>query len=368
MASLGTSNPENEFFASHPEHCRRDLEKRLLPTPCLAQALKSISLPWQTGGLEEYVEHEVVIAQPHIVFHALYERGRDTFDTIFIGGESRRLEMFWDQMQDHPSMQDHPLNQRSDFSQKCIPIEIHFDAVPVVAIGRKAQQSVNGYSWKSEMVLGDPTLLRLLIGILWKGYLYNSATLNTRAEYWLHVCYSFFWLWKGLWPTHDEYDKPLKHGKRGHLAGGFYATIWNICGDLDAMADELGLNHASSKEPCYCCGADEADYHWNRLTPTAPFLEKLWTAKLWKARMQHRHRLLGQPGVGHATCVPDHMHVKHLGSDKYDYGSVLQLLTHHVMPSSPENNLRALNEHLKLAYAECQIPAMIFRRSSIRGG
>ena len=58
------------------------------------------------------------------------------------------------------------------------------------------------------------------------------------------------------------------------------------------------------------------------------------------------------PGVSIATVYPDAMHIKHLGTDQYDYGSVIKLLTHHMMPSTPDLNLDAFVAHLKLAYKD----------------
>ena len=46
------------------------------------------------------------------------------------------------------------------------------------------------------------------------------------------------------------------------------------------------------------------------------------------------------------------MHIKHLGTDQYDYGSVIKFLTHHIMPASPDINLDAFVAHLKMAYED----------------
>ena len=46
------------------------------------------------------------------------------------------------------------------------------------------------------------------------------------------------------------------------------------------------------------------------------------------------------------------MRIKHLGTDQYDFGSVIKFLTHHIMPASPDINLDAFVAHLKMAYED----------------
>jgi len=148
------------------------------------------------------------------------------------------------------------------------------------------------------------------------------------------------------------HDRPLRRGRQGELADGFFAVIFGICSDLDALADELGLEHHGSAHPCCYCKADEHEQDWKDLVPTARFMTTLHTASLWRARAGHKHRLLTLPGLSVLTCFPDAMHIKHQGTDTYDYASVIKLLTHHIMPASPEQNLEAFVEHLKLAYKD----------------
>ena len=58
------------------------------------------------------------------------------------------------------------------------------------------------------------------------------------------------------------------------------------------------------------------------------------------------------PGVGITTLCPDGMHIKHLGTDQYDFGSVVKMLVYHVMLASPELNCSAFMAHLSVAYKE----------------
>lgn len=56
-------------------------------------------------------------------------------------------------------------------------------------------------------------------------------------------------------------------------------------------------------------------------------------------------------GVSILNIMPDLMHVKHLGTDQYFYGSVLKLLIHSVLPGSQSANLETVWTELCEAYA-----------------
>ena len=124
----------------------------------------------------------------------------------------------------------------------------------------------------------------------------NDIEHNTRAKFWLHVCWSLFWLHQGRWPDVDEFDHPIVGGRSGELADGWSATIWSIDADLDALSDELGLANVNSKEPCCFCGADETEAPWIHLRKDAKFMKLLWTIRLWRARTGYKHRHLSNHG------------------------------------------------------------------------
>ena len=331
------------------QHCREQLE-RLLQDPLLLPALRIVQIPF-IDGCDRVKDHDVAILQPHVVFHLIYHHRRTIFDRIFLGGSVANLRRFWSDMEDHPNLKDHPCVQQSNYKELAVPIEIHFDGIPVTAIGRKAAQSAIGYSWKSMVVMGNPQLLRMLIGFLWKSMLIKEGKVS-QDRFWLYVCYSLFWLYKGLWPWVDEHDVALVGAKQGQLADGFFCAISALCSDLVEIESELGLNSSTSRKPCVLCDADECDAHWNNLRPGAAWMLTIWTANLWRARMTHRHRLMDQPGVSALSYAPDLMHNKHLGSDQRDYGSTIKLLTHYLMPGSPQQNIEAFMEHLQQAYQD----------------
>ena len=75
------------------------------------------------------------------------------------------------------------------------------------------------------------------------------------------ICWSFNALEKGFHPTHDSDGKPLQKGspfyasKGKPLCSGYRAVLWNIQGDAEFFANQLGLAHWGSLSPCMECDA-----------------------------------------------------------------------------------------------------------------
>lgn len=72
-----------------------------------------------------------------------------------------------------------------------------------------------------------------------------------------------------------------------------------------------------------------------------------------------RHVLFTVPGLSIANVMPDLMHCKHLGSDQYLYGAVLQLLTHRILPGSRAENIAAVWAELQALYSELGIQSRL---------
>ena len=70
----------------------------------------------------------------------------------------------------------------------------------------------------------------------------------------------------------------------------------------------------------------------------------------WMVANPHRIDLFKLPGVTATSYVVDLMHAKHMGTDKYYYGSVLFLLVYVMLPGTPELNLQTVWNECKLWY------------------
>ena len=66
--------------------------------------------------------------------------------------------------------------------------------------------------------------------------------------------------------------------------------------------------------------------------------------------------LLQLPGASCYTIAYDYMHVKYLGTDMYQFGSVLALLVRFVLPGSPDENLKTCWTWLKAFFKQHRTP------------
>ena len=178
--------------------------------------------------------------------------------------------------------------------------------------------------------------------------------MGTRATLFKKLCWSLFWLYIGRTPTEDSDNNPLDGGGV-LLAGGWRATLWALCQDLEALAEELGLKSSSRTDPCNWCEADESTKPWIHCDPDAAWLGTVWTGRAWIAKMKPECELFSLPGVTVTTCAPDHMHNKILGLDTYNYGSATKYLICYLMPGTIEENEDAFIEDLKQAYKDARI-------------
>ena len=352
LAKLGGSG-------DHPQNMGRDF-KRLVCEPSLADAISEISLPIRKLPLNIFRYRVVrqLIILPHMLFATIFAKRRNDFDMVMRGGSEDRLAEFWQAMEDHPAMAAH-LRDRPNWQRRAIPLGLHGDGLPVTGVGKTWAQSAEAFSWGSLVAPGSTIRSLYLIFMCYKSLVVASGGLSTMDAIWRKVCWSFYWLWMGVWPEEDEFGRPwvsgtLDHARAGtSLAGGFFATIWTIKGDLEWLALGLGLNHTSSRDPCAWCRANESTRPWTnfRLHETMAILTE-WTPAAWIAAHPQRHRLFRLPGVGLAAVFPDVLHVLHLGVYQCFFGSILMFLVAHQLHGDREANLQLVWGMIKQFYID----------------
>ncbi len=104
------------------------------------------------------------------------------------------------------------------------------------------------------------------------------------------------------------------------LAGGFFAVLWVIAGDLDYLAKTLSMPRWSLAVGCciLCQCHKNGPRTWQDCRENAPWTRTLWTGPAWKAYANRsRNRLFSLPGVTGLTVALDYMHCKYIGSDQY---------------------------------------------------
>lgn len=110
--------------------------------------------------------------------------------------------------------------------------------------------------------------------------------------------------------------------------------------------------------PCAWCRCTlVGETTWTDFRATAPWREARWTKMGWHAwEGKSKCSLLQLPGASCYTIAYDYMHVKYLGTDMYQFGSVLALLVRFVLPGSPDENLKTCWAWLKAFFKQHRTP------------
>ena len=310
------------------------------------------------------LEVEQHILLPHIFFAKLHEHHREHFSVRILGGPGEgKVVAFWQAMEGHPQMLGHPLLDRPDFARRCIPLGIHGDGVPVTGIGKSWGQSVDCYSWSSLLSSGSTMFTNWIVFCVYKSMAVNSLGRDTYGAFWRRLTWSLRALWAGTWPDRDDEGNMFPAGSIDRLragqplAGGYYAVVWTIRSDLEALASSFQLNHPTSGSPCCLCRADSTNATpWTDFRRGGPWESTLWTNAAWGAVHLDCHPIFRLPGVGILAVYPDLMHVKHLGTDSYFYGSVLFFLICVHMAGTREENLVVVWSRVRTQYANNNTP------------
>lgn len=196
-----------------------------------------------------------------------------------------------------------------------------------------------------------PTCESLLLIWACNPQMFIDGVGGTLDCFWKVVQWSFTILFSGKWPSHDHrgvrYPKgsPEERKSGTWLAGGFYCIVLSLCGDLDYNNKFLNLPHWSNAKRPYNL------YRYTSLGPTtwkdyraiAPWRSTCFTTPSWHADTERSTcPIFNTPNISGLTVQPDWMHIKYLGFMQFFLGSVLYILTHTIMPSSPLQNSRRI--------------------------
>ena len=184
-----------------PQNCRRDLL-------ALHFCTTSLPKPMQEGinfasplGLQQQT-----ILYPHEVFACIYEKYPATWQRSVVPS-THRLHQFWEETAEHPQMLGHPVSLRSDHREKCVPLAIHGDGVPITGIGKSWCKLATSFLWFSLLTTGSTTDMLFLI---WAYFdqLISTGEISTLDEFFARLKWSFLQLWHGTWSDKDWQGQP----------------------------------------------------------------------------------------------------------------------------------------------------------------
>ena len=298
------------------------------------------------------------ILLPHEYFAAAYTH--PALWTASILPDSNKLESFWETMAAHPMMLDHPWHARPDGRQKCVPLAMHGDEVPVMGVGKIWSRSALVFSWFSIFAQGSGSSSAEVMFYAWGIFekfvaKMEGSNLGTMETFWLIMKWSFTCVWHGTWPMLDwqgcRYVAGSADAKRAGqpLAGGYYGALLQLCGDLDYNVKWLSLPHfGAATKLCVLCGATlKGPKTWLDNRPAAEWPQTEVTPATWKQAATTKCAIFEVPGMSGLGVALDYMHCMYLGWLQLLYGSVFHVLCRMIMPNDPLENLFRLAALIK---------------------
>ena len=268
------------------------------------------------------VQGSIPIFLPHELFAWSYQNDKRLFQRLFLGNvdTATRAET-WNTLLERgdPRLQTHPMRGEENWQQRALPLGLHGDGVPVLQIGKPATKSYDTYSLQSLLSEGSTAEIKILLF----GLFADSSTDEAMEAVWKKLTWSFYFLSKGIWPTVDENMMPWTAASPSErslsgkpLAGGLFAVIVSLKGDLDHNARALGLRHYNSNLMCEYDGAhrDVSDptMLYNNFKREAQWPNRQYTEEEWRDlyREKYLHPIFLLPGVSHFCLEPEELHVE----------------------------------------------------------
>ena len=290
---------------------------------------------------------------PHVVFSSMYHHYHASFIKR-ICPSSETLRDFWTKLERHPLLHNHPVRRIRGWRDRCVPLSIHGDGVPCVAVGKSWGKSMEVLSWASLVVTGSTLQTFFWIYGCFTALFSKTTMRHTVRRQFIYLKWSLQALWEGKWPDHDPFRGPYPpdspEGRRagtplcGNGVEGFFGLPFVIRGDLEWFYSICELADYKSRQPCCWCPANLTNIPWRDMTVDALWRNLTYGIDAWRG---HVFPLLSLEFINILTFCADWMHTAHLGIYKYVLGSVLWLLCHDMMTGTPVENMREVMRGLR---------------------
>ena len=343
-------------------NCHRDLSRKLAMSkidvaPTLEAQVQMLDVKAQPP---KKVLAKCPILPPHAFLGYLYRFHRSEFNKHVVGPPGA-LRQFWEGV---PANDPRILGHPCEFLPKdnLVALRIHGDKVP---IGKGDSRSVDVKSFSSFTGADGPTwdTRWVMSAIVQQAKFHgDDEDDSTDDAIWKILLWSFRALAAGKWPTKDWNGQPLGEPWSkfsGNLCGEFRFAMFGIAGDLDALCNDLGLQHFNAVPMCcFKCPANRSTLPWSDLRPNAGWMARLYTLADWF--FMHKHILFqdGRVGLNLFHVLLDVLHILDLGTCQYILASILYSIAFDFgMVGDLDTKLIALEEHLQRAYTRLNTPA-----------
>lgn len=331
LASLGSTGV-------NPQNCQRDLLQWLKTS--MAELPEPLAMELPVQNCREEVPEVKQLQVPYLPLHRMLRFMCQNTPAVFeerVTGGTGELRQFWDTV----SSSNDPrwklwgpiLQKRANWKDRCVPLALHGDGVPVFK-----GKSMNVLSANSLLGRGSTLDIKVMMCCYWSHLRHKSQTaeMDTEQAMWKYIMWDLNATFSGVFPGTDPLGNQWQQGSQAHelafqpLMNGYWGIPWLLKGDLEYMALYMGLNHYSSLKPCFLCKADKAALNFANLGPEAPWRNTAWKAAEWREAHPDCHPLFRFLGCSVHTVHCDILHTVSLGVAQQVAGNVLFYMIWHI--------------------------------------
>ena len=363
MKSAGTTNIQPSLAnlsslgseGKHSNNVHRDLLALVKDTSSLPEAL-FVKMPLKNMSVLQ------AVMLPHLVFHCLFTKYKDYWNSCFLPDGHASLQRFWSSFSSHPCMEGFQ-GSRPQWQRWTLPIGMHGDAVPTLGCGKVWAKLIQGYSWTCLLAKGTTKQRSFFLWGVFEQILKHGPG-GTLEVFFQILSWSFTALYRGTFPESDWQGNKYAVGsveeqRAGKwLANGYCGALVAIQGDLDLFAGSLQLPRWNLKAGgCSVCKAcQEGIGTWKTFANPQHILDLEWKPGEWKLwDKKSPCRLFAIPNLTGCNVMLDYLHCKYLGSDQYQYGGLLFFMTYSLLPGAALANLQSIWSKIKFYYKELKV-------------
>ena len=185
---------------------------------------------------------------------------------------------------------------------------------------------------------------------------------DTLIAIWMVLTWSFTACFHGLHPTLDPWGQPIT-GARLALAGQplcasrpLRAVIWVVAGDMDYLANEIGLPNQASESPCAFCFGNKGDKNIFDFRPGSAWRAACYSAEQTRA-MAPLHPVLTVPGCVYECFHLDCLHVLEYGPVAHSIGNLCADICYEELQMNKGKALLELNKRIVDIQCKFKIPS-----------
>ena len=356
LATLGSAG-------KHPQNCQRDLLQWL--GSYMQPAMPEVYIAPVPLVLSKHRPGVHRLDLPFLPLHRTFSHIYHHFPAQWkqcIAGEDSVIEEFWASV----SPDDPKWNAWQDaLGDKellhAVPFALHGDGVPVFK-----GKSLEVTSANSLLGRGSTLDLKLLMGCYWHQCRSKGPGQDTEDTMWHVYQWDLNALWSGKHPPADHNGTPWPPNSAEAsiagtpLAGGFFGVPWVFRGDLDYLANALGLEHYGSHTPCALCQADRSQRPWADFRAGSAWKATVWSDTAWRVAHPQPHRLFKTLQCGVHTVQVDTLHCISLGVAQHIGGNVLRELLYTVLRTgSLQDRLQRVWHMVQRYYREHRVAQQV---------